>query len=187
VVLTRGFYIGKYEVTRDQYRHVMGTRKGRRAGNQPYWNASWDDANEFCARLSRRTGLTSRLPTEAEWEYACRAGADTAFCYGGGIDEFKDYAADSASAVGGKLPNAWGIHDMHGSVWEWCRDWYAPRYYARSPSADPGGPEAGVYRVMRGGANDFAPLHSRCATRGRSSPKGDQASIGFRVVCDVAE
>jgi formylglycine-generating enzyme required for sulfatase activity len=179
VTFSRPFYIGKYEVTQGQWDAVMGEadRLKRWDGSppkrtellgpdKPMWGLTWSDAQEFARKLNERIAAHEfRLPTEAEWEYACRAGSKTEFCFGDDPARLKDYAwvcADDAPrpgerrwpdlTVGGRKPNNWGIHDMHGSVWEWCADWWGEDYYSRSPLLDPPGPETGNFKVLRGGS-----------------------------------
>jgi formylglycine-generating enzyme required for sulfatase activity len=128
----------------------------------PVERVSWEDATEFCRRLSalsqeRSDGSVYRLPTEAEWEYACRAGTTTIFSFGDSAESLGDYAwyvensGRRTQPVGGKKPNAWGLYDMHGNVWEWCMDWHDSAYYAKSPPEDPWGPSSGATRALRGG------------------------------------
>jgi formylglycine-generating enzyme required for sulfatase activity len=162
VVLTRGFYIGKHEVTQAEFRHVMGVDRSKYKGEgNPVEEVSWDEADDFCKRVGERTGKTVRLPTEAEWEYAARAGSAGNYCFGNDeaqLDKYGWYGVNSGKRtrpVGGKQPNAWGIHDMHGNVWEWIADWYDKNYYATSPREDPAGPLRPTgKRVLRGGCMD---------------------------------
>jgi formylglycine-generating enzyme required for sulfatase activity len=187
VRITRGFYIGAHEVTQEQYAKVMGKNPSKRLGaRNPVERVSWDDAVEFCARLSKE-GCTYRLPTEAEWEYACRSGSTAAYCSGDDPRELEKYAwyesnsGEQTHEVGVKQPNAWGLYDVHGNVWEWCQDWYGD--YARGPIEDPVGPTSGTYRVVRGGSWFDYPVPLRCASRGRDSPSNRPDDHGFRVVC----
>ncbi|HEY7545724.1 MAG TPA: bifunctional serine/threonine-protein kinase/formylglycine-generating enzyme family protein, partial [Blastocatellia bacterium] len=155
VRISRPFEMGKYEVTQAQWEAVMGNNPSNFKGaNLPVENVSWNDAQEFIQKLNARNdGYVYRLPTEAEWEYACRAGSTGD--YAGNLDEMAWHGSNSASkthSVGQKKPNAWGLHDMHGNVWEWCMDWYLENYYSQSPSADPPGPGTGSLRVSRGGS-----------------------------------
>ena len=118
---------------------------------------SWEDANEFCTLLSIKEGYAYRLPTEAEWERACRAGTNSTFSFGDAWDKLGEYAwnpnnsGNDAGEVGQKLPNQFGLYDMHGNVWEWCADWYDAEFYQISPKQDPTGPENGKVKVLRGG------------------------------------
>ena len=198
VEISRPLYMGRNEVTQGQWKAVMGTEpwKGQsyvQAGDQ---NAasyiSWDDATEFCRRLSQKEGKTYRLPTEAEWEYACRAGTTTRFHFGDDESLLGEYAwfggnADSigedyAHRVGQKKPNPFGLYDMHGNVWEWCGDWFGE--YPSTPLRDPRGPGSGSSRVLRGGSWGFGPLHVRCAFRINGTPDYRYGSNGFRVVLE---
>jgi len=143
VTITEPFHMGLVEVTQEQYEAVMGKNPSHFTGAQrPVEQVSWDDATEFCDKLSQKTGREVRLPTEAEWEYACRAGSRTSLSYGDSYTKLGDYAwcKDNASGkthpVGVKMPNAWGLYDMHGNVYEWCSDRYADTY-ARAEVRDP--------------------------------------------------
>src|SRR5262249_22422074 len=192
-VTISSFYMGKYEVTKAQWRAVAGLFKVKiylspapshfKGDNLPVEQVSWDEATEFCERLSQATRKTYRLPTEAEWEYACRAG--TTGAYAGNLDEMAWYSGNSDNTthpVGQKKANAFGLYDMHGNVWEWCQDWYSENYYSQSPSADPTGPGSGSYRVGRGGGwlSDERPCRS--AYRGRVAPGYYNGVLGFRLV-----
>jgi formylglycine-generating enzyme required for sulfatase activity len=162
VTLTKPFYIGVYEVTNAQWKRVMGTVPSRWKGaDLPVGNVGWDDANEFCRRLSalpeeKQAGRVYRLPTEAEWEYACRAGTTTKWSFGDDESRLGDYAwfdgnsGNGTHPVGKKKPNAWGLFDMHGNVTEWCNDWLGD--YAKGAVTDPQGPSQGSHRVYRGGS-----------------------------------
>ena len=144
--ITRPFYMGKYEVTQAQYERTMGKNPSRFKGaSLPVDEVSWFDATEFCRKLSQRTGKTVRLPTEAEWEYACRAGTTTYYFFGDGesVDDYAWFGRDSEGRhhpVGGKRANPWGLHDMYENVVEWCSDWYDAGYYEKSPEENPQGP-----------------------------------------------
>ncbi len=195
VTISQDFYIGKYEVTQAQWQAVMGTTPSSIGGcfgcppvsGRPVETVSWDDAVAFNAALSSSTGYGIRLPTEAEWEYAARAGTDTEYSFGDSADNLGNYAwyrSNSVSrthVVGGKLPNAWGLYDMHGNVWEWCNDWYYGTYYGVSPSTDPTGPGLATTRVVRGGAWGKIPYDCRSAYRGEVTPGSRGNALGFRV------
>jgi formylglycine-generating enzyme required for sulfatase activity len=190
--------MGRTEVTQGQWRGVMGTEpwKGESYVQEGEQNAassiSWDDATEFCRRLSQREGRTYRLPTEAEWEYACRAGTMTRFHFGDDESRLGEYAwfdgnADSigedyAHRVGQKKPNPFGLYDMHGNVYEWCGDWFGP--YASDPLRDPRGPSSGSSRVLRGGSWYYDPSFVRCAFRYNLGPDYRRYFNGFRVVLE---
>jgi formylglycine-generating enzyme len=201
VQITKPFYLGVCEVTQGEWEAVMGTTPWRgedyaiEGVDYPATYVSWEDVQEFCRRLSAREGKSYRLPTEAEWEYACRAGSTTAFCFGdsySGLGEYAWYDENTWSAgrehpseVGLKQANGWGLHDMHGNVWEWCEDWFDEDYYEDSPIDDPTGPPAGGYRVFRGGGWDGGPWICRSAHRLRLAPAFRYLSLGFRVACSV--
>ena len=188
VVIEQRFWLGERPVTQRQYEALMGANpsmfKGR---NRPVENVSHDDALEYCRRLSKHIGRAARLPTEAEWEYACRAGRRTPFNTGTGIrvDQANFNSEVGSSDTGRFAPNAWGLYDMHGNVQEWCADWYGP--YAGGTSTDPGGPTAGKSRVLRGGGWRHPPENLRSARRGQSPPKSRARDIGFRVLIETRE
>jgi formylglycine-generating enzyme required for sulfatase activity len=190
VKITRPFYIGVYEVTQAQYEKVMEENPSYFKGpNRPVERVKWDDAVLFCMKLSEKEGVKYGLPTEAEWEYACRAGTTTEFYWGDEMDE--RYAWNHRNPegrthdIGKKKPNAWGLYDMSGNAWEWCSDWYGGDYYEDSPKEDPRGPRSGIYRVNRGGIGGYSPILARCAYRGLQAP-GSACNIdGFRVVREV--
>jgi formylglycine-generating enzyme required for sulfatase activity len=162
----------------------------------PVESISWHDAQRFCTKLSERTGQRFRLPTEAEWEYACRAGSATLFSFGDVIStERANYDGrytyrNSPRGVyrhkttpAGTFPaNAWGLCDMHGNVWEWCQDWFDIAYYQTSPVDDPPGPPMGVARVLRGGSCFYAPQPCRSAYRYYTEPTNHHRDYGCRVV-----
>jgi formylglycine-generating enzyme required for sulfatase activity len=151
---------------------------------------TWNDARAFCDWLSKKEGKQYRLPTEAEWEYACRAGSPSRFHFGNDEAELGQYAWYSENSkgqthpVGQKKANAFGLHDMHGNVWQWCADWYDSAYYQNSPKEDPQGPNtAGASRVIRGGSWDDSPRLCRSAYRPCDAPSSRLSDLGFRVVC----
>ena len=192
VTISKAFYMGGYSVTQEQYEQIMGKNPSQFKGAQnPVENVSWDDAVEFCKKLSQKTGKTVRLPTEAEWEYACRAGSKTRFSYGDDNDyaNLGDYAWYDKNSdkkthpVGQKKPNAWGLYDMHGNVWQWCSDWYDS--YANAKNTDPQGPASGTSRVLRGGSWYNLPQNCRSARRSWNDPDDRFHNFGFRVVVDL--
>jgi formylglycine-generating enzyme required for sulfatase activity len=192
VTISKPFYMGVTEVTQAQYEAVMGTNPSIFKGaTNPVDRVSWNDATEFCKKLSEKTRQAVRLPTEAEWEYACRAGSKTKFCFGdadGGLGDYAWYQVNSGGTthpVGQKKPNAWGLFDMHGNVWECCADWYGD--YPKGAVTDPQGPASGPYRVLRGGSWFDIPIYCRAARRsdGRT-PDLLGTNNGFRVVVSVS-
>jgi formylglycine-generating enzyme required for sulfatase activity len=209
VEITRGFYLGAYPVTQEQYQKVTGTHPSRfRKVNGcdtrlfPVENISWEEALTFCRKLSelpgeRQRGRRYRLPTEAEWEYACRAGGDSQpFHFGGSLvwtqanfDGRHPYSGSGrgdflgrTSAVGSYPANVWGLYDMHGNVWEWCADWFDERYYRTSPRRDPQGPDRGEARVLRGGSWQSHGRLCRSACRDWVGPAYRSINAGFRAV-----
>ena len=203
-VTVSSFEISIYEITQEQYESVMGLNPSRFSGtNLPVEQVSWYDAVKYCNRLSDAAGIDRcynestwecdlsknrfRLPTEAEWEYACRAGTETKYYTGNSVSDLVRagwYYSNSGSkthTVGQKTANAFGLCDMHGNVWEWCNDWYASDYYKSSPSADPTGPSSGSLRVARGGGWGNFARHCRSASRSGYGPTSARSSIGFRV------
>ncbi|RWX45610.1 Formylglycine-generating enzyme, required for sulfatase activity, contains SUMF1/FGE domain [Candidatus Electrothrix aarhusensis] len=195
--------IGRYPVTFAEYDifcEIAERRKpddeGWGRGQRPVINISWQDATAYCVWLTRETGLTYRLPTEAEWEYACRAGSEFSWCFGDDekhLGEHAWYTENSGKKtypVGTKKPNAWGLHDMHGNVWEWCGDWYGEKYYAdcqrQGTVKTPPGPVKGEGRVIRGGSWHDTPQYVRCSLRDRYFPGDLIKGIGFRVVFSPA-
>jgi len=192
VTISKPFYVGVTEVTQAQYEAVMGTNPSDFKGaTNPVETVSWNDATEFCKKLPEKTRQTVRLPTEAEWEYACRAGSKTGFSFGDADEGLGDYAWYGANGgrtthpVGQKKPNAWGLFDMHGNVWEWCADWYGD--YPKGAATDPQGPASGRFKFLRGGAWHSSPSHCRSASRDCDSPDYRYAiPSGFRVVVSVS-
>jgi len=219
VRITKPFYLGVYEVTQGEYERVMGTNpsyfsrggggndrvSGLDTSRFPVEMVLWEDAVEFCQRLStlpaeRSAGRKYRLPTEAEWEYACRAGTTTPFHFGSvlngrqanhdgnlpyGTSEKGPYL-DRTTIVGNYSGNGFGLYDMHGNVWEWCADWYDADYYANSPADDPKGPMSGSRRVFRDGSWEADARSCRSAIRG-SGPARQLNCLGFRVALVPAD
>jgi len=190
VTLTKPHYMGKFEVTQGQYQQIMGTNPSEFKGRDlPVECVSWDDAQEFCKKASEKTGLTIRLPTDAEWEHACRSGTKTTY-YTGDSEADLDRAAWylknitwATHPVGQKVPNAWGLYDMHGNVWEWCQDFYEP--YKAEALVDPQGPAQGAERVFRGGSWRLMYWDCRSARRGWEDSSGRGDLLGFRVAASV--
>jgi len=187
VTLTTPFYIGKQQVTQAQYEQVMGANPSQfKAVSLPVDAVSWSDAQEFCKKLGEKTGLTVQLPTESQWEFACRAGTTTTYYSGDAeadLGRAAWYSANSKNTthpVGHKEPNAWGVYDMHGNVWEWCRDWH--EQYKPEATVDPQGPPKGDGRVLRGGSWDGSPGRCQSASRRRGIPDFRIRIVGFRVV-----
>jgi formylglycine-generating enzyme required for sulfatase activity len=212
VTISKPFYMGVFEVTQEQYEQVMGVNPSRDKGaKNPVNKVSWDDAVEFCQKLSARTGKKVMLPTEAQWEYACRAGTTTAFHTS---DALKPGQANAAfpsnpsvldrimawlgissakktiqtTPAGSFPPNGFGLYDMHGNVFEWCSDWHDDSYanlpagQAGAKNQDPTGPDSGSQRVLRGGGWSGDPQFCRSANRTRGDPDGRNGDDGFRVV-----
>ena len=162
------------------------TREGAR---RPVESVTWHDAQVFCDALCKAIRGPVRLPTEAEWEYACRAGTTTRYWFGDDPSKLADHAwfSDNSGEETGLVgaeghKNPWGLYDVHGNVWEWCADWSAEDYYARSPKDDPSGPNVGAGRVLRGGCWILNPRYCRSAARGRNGPDGRGLNVGFRVL-----
>ena len=207
VTITRAFELGKTVVTQQQWIEVMETTPWKaededededeppptpEGDNYPAVSISWDDATEFCAKLTaleHKSGKlpanqTYRLPTEAEWEYACRAGTTTAYSFGDAESKLGDYAwyddnSNELHEVATKKPNPWGLFDMHGNVWEWCEDWHED---SLSGGDDPKGPSAGSYRVIRGGSWGTIASFCRSADRVSDAPAYRGNYFGFRIV-----
>ncbi len=191
VQISQPFYLSVTPVTQAQYQQVLGENPSHFQGDpqRPVECVSWEDAIAFCRRLSEQEAQTYRLPTEAEWEYACRADTTTRYSFGNDPAELGDhtwYGANSAGTthpVMRKKPNPWGLHDMLGNVWEWCADGYSVDAYARSPAEDPPGPNSIGTRVLRGGCwRDRQVDRFRCAARFALPPIFRFDYRGFRVV-----
>ena len=186
VSLTRPFRMSTTPVTQAQWTSVMGENPSYIKGDDlPVVRVTWLDAVGFCEKLSEKAGKKYRLPTEAEWEYACRAGSPDPFSRRGrypGMFWYRDNSDGDVQPVGGKLPNTWDLYDMHGNVWEWCADWYGE--YPIGPVVDPTGPPNGEKRVMRGGSRRSSPLICRSAFRGCESPDRRFRGVGFRVLLE---
>jgi formylglycine-generating enzyme required for sulfatase activity len=209
VIISKPFYMGVFEVTQEQYEQVMGKNPSNFKGaKHPVEQVTWDDAVEFCKKLSARTGKKVTLPTEAQWEYACRAGTTTAFHTGDALkpgqanaripsnpsvwDRIMAWLGMSSgqktiqtTQAGSFSPNGFGLYDMHGNVLEWCSDWYGEDYYANSPKTDPQGPDSGSYGVLRGGGLSSYPQDCRSACRAMGVLDIRGINVGFRVAVDL--
>jgi formylglycine-generating enzyme required for sulfatase activity len=189
------FGIGQYPITFAEYDRFCEAI-GREKPNDRNWGrdrrpviyVSWDDTQAYCRWLSQQTSQDYRLLTEAQWEYACRAGSEAAYCFGDDENQLRDHAwygedwgKGSTHPVGEKQGNAWGLHDLHGNVWEWVGDWYASDYYRQSPSENPSGPESGSSRVIRGGSWYDDAEGCRSAYRYRRGPGSRGYDLGFRL------
>jgi formylglycine-generating enzyme required for sulfatase activity len=195
VTITRDFWIGRYEVTQAEFMSVLGRNPSHFAGdsNRPVEKVSFFEASNFCFTVTlreRKAGrLTSdyeyRLPTEAEWEYACRAGATNLFHFGddAGLAEQHAWTAENSDAtthpVGSKRPNLWGLYDTHGNVWEWCSDWFEP--YPAMPLTDPVGPPTSKYKLFKGGGWNQDVEYARASSRFMMSPSNGIHFVGFRL------
>jgi formylglycine-generating enzyme len=208
VTISKPFYMGIYEVTQAQWKAVMGTEPWKTERALGYMRAQprpqgFDDfpvafvdsydAIEFCRKLFKRTGRTVSLPTEAQWEHACREGTTTTFSFGEDLSKLVGYGwyggqkdgqkEDDAHRVGQLNPNPWGLHDMHGNVWEFCRDWYDKDYYSRSPSVDPENTTKTDRSSLRSGSFHSVPSVSRSAKRNNwAYPKSARYNYGIRVI-----
>jgi uncharacterized protein (TIGR02996 family) len=220
VEIAQRFYLGAFPVTQEQWLAVLGTNpshfqatagprnaaRGMDTLRFPVERVSWHDAFHFCRALSARpeekaAGRAYRLPSEAEWEHACRAGTTTDFHFGtsassaqANFDGRASYGGavrgmflERTSRVGSYPPNGWGLYDMHGNVFEWCSDWYDPGYYSVSPRAGPTGPQEGTNRVIRGGCWCSPGVGCRSAAREPQGPWVTSPTVGFRVVMVPAE
>ena len=220
VKFSKGFFLGNYEVTQEEYKRVIGRNpsnfsaqgkypedvKGQDTWRYPVENVSWEEAIVFCNEMSKlddlqpyyRAGVPSggdgyRLPTEAEWEYACRAGTTTRYGFGDDETKLREYAwcGDNAGGmthqVATRTPNAWGLYDMHGNVWESCWDWHDNKYDDLSPAVDPSGSTHGSAKISRGGAFDSEYHKTRSAVRSGWNPATGKDYVGFRVARNQPE
>ena len=213
VTLTKSYYMGKYAVTQEQWEAVMGNNPSdtpveqllprnvtlwdalfcgiriyNEGANLPLTHESWEDCQEFIKKLNAKTDGGYRLPTESEWEYACRAGTTTAYSFGKSItkseakingDNIKAVWSYGPNAVGSYRPNAFGLYDMHGNVCEWCEDWYGD--YPAGAVTDPKGPATRSSRVLRGGSFNDKESHARSSTRNDITPSDRGVNVGFRL------
>jgi formylglycine-generating enzyme required for sulfatase activity len=209
VTISKQFYLGRYEVTQAQWEAVMGSHPFTSPRSNSFYHlpgmaerlrkpnnpatVSWNDAQEFIERLNRKEGHAKyRLPTEAEWEYAARAGTTTSYSFGADAKNLaryawfgEDFETGSTHAVGQKKPNPWGLYDMHGNVWEWTEDWYGEQYYGESPAEYPVGPDSGMGRVVRGGSWHTTGNGWRSASRRHYLTDYRGISVGFRIAYSV--
>ncbi|MDQ6976334.1 MAG: formylglycine-generating enzyme family protein [Mariprofundaceae bacterium] len=200
VNISKPFEMAIHEVTLAQFKAFMREAKRNDLNTDTFkeyndfgdqaavvW-VSWKEAQEYISWLNEgNKGKKYRLPTEAEWEYAARAGTTTLFSFGDDVEKIKDYAWFDSNAgkirpVGQKKPNPWGLYDMHGNAWEWVQDWYGAGYYAIAPTVDPQGPEKGVLRGNRGGSWNYFAAHLRSANRSYNSEEYHNLDLGFRLV-----
>lgn len=193
VTLTKGYWLAAQPITRLAWKRVMGsTPNNCKADDRPVERVSWDDCQLFLKRMSKKDGRSYRLPTEAEWEYACRSGTTTPFFFGNEITRDQANFADGTAKsrrqlktvpVGTFPHNAWGLFDMHGNVWEWCADFYGS--YPRGHVVDPEGPGSGDGRILRGGAFVNREWVVRSARRIAADPSDRDNGIGFRPAVTV--
>jgi formylglycine-generating enzyme required for sulfatase activity len=188
VTLSKGFFMGIHLVTQEQWKEIMNNNPSHFKGkkNLPVDTVSWEECQEFIKKLREKDNKPYRLPTEAEWEYGCRAGTRTAYNFGNNSDILNEYAwfaennvPNTTHGVGQKTPNAWGLHDMHGNLWEWCQDWYGD--YPQNEVVDPQGPNTGKFRILRGGSWGDGPAFCRSAFRARTEPSDRNNTCGFRL------
>jgi formylglycine-generating enzyme required for sulfatase activity len=191
VVISRPFYMGVTEVTQAQYQRITGKNPSKLKNPQnPVEQVSWKDAAAFCTALSKKTGRTVALPTEAQWEYAYRAGTKARFSFGNADKDMPAHGWYSSTGggkthpVAQKKPNAWGLYDMHGNAWEWCANWYA-NSYANAETLDPKGPATGQLRIIRGASFCDHAYRCRAAARASHAPGRRWHNIGFRVVVEA--
>ena len=185
--ISKPFWLGKTELTQAQWEAVMGSNPSKFKGKpqNPVEQVNWEDCQGFLQKLTAKVKKMFRLPTEAEWEYACRAGSPSQFYFGDSQAELLHYAWFNANSgrsthpVAQGKPNGWGLHDMAGNVWEWCEDWYAP--YDKAPQVDPKGPQGSGLRVLRGGSWYYVPGYCRSAFRYGYFPRVRIHYLGFRL------
>lgn len=186
VTISQGFWMGKYEVTQEEWAAVMDFNPSELTGNDrlPVETVNWNDCQAFIKQLNEDHGEEMyRMPTEAEWEYACRAGTKTPYHFGHTLEttQANRYGGpDKTVAVGSYPPNAWNLHDMHGNVEEWCQDWYGE--YTEDDQTDPKGPAKGESRVIRGGSWRNSHIFHRVSFRNGNDPEFRHAGIGIRLV-----
>jgi len=197
VTLSRPFLLARCEVTQEQWKAIMGKNPSAFKGDPlPVETVSWEDVQEFIKKLNAKVKGRYRLPSEAEWEYCCRAGGTGAFGLGKFYEElaiknmpcqawFRADSSNHTHPVGEKHPNAWGFFDMQGNVWEWCQDWCAPDYYTKAPAIDPVNLEPSVERVFRGGSWFLDSASLRASSRSGNVPTFRSQYVGFRLAADL--
>jgi formylglycine-generating enzyme required for sulfatase activity len=191
VKITKSFYMGKFEVTQGQWKKVMGNNPSHFANcgeDCPVEQVSWNEIQDYIGKLCKREKQSPckyRLPTEAEWEYAARAGSKTKYYWGDTINDaylwYDNNSGNATHPVGNKKPNAWGLYDMSGNVWEWVGDWYDSGYYSNGEAVDPRGPSSGSFRVLRGGSWDYGGRRCRSSYRFLLTPDYRYNLLGFRL------
>jgi formylglycine-generating enzyme required for sulfatase activity len=197
VTLSKPFLLSRCEITQGQWKAVMGKNPSAFKGDDlPVESVSWDDVQQFITKLEEKSKTRYRLPTEAEWEYCCRAGSTNSF----GLDRldgivsprniacqawFRANSDNRTHPVGQKHPNAWGFYDMQGNVWEWCEDWFAADFYDKSPTLDPVNRETSPERIIRGGSWFLDWSNIRASVRSGNPPGSRTQYIGFRLACDL--
>ena len=193
VTISKPFYMGKFEVTQEQWGLLMDTNPSEFIGKKiPVTNVTWDECQDFIKKLNKKTKSKFRLPTEAEWEYSCRAGTTTAYSFGDLInpsnanyrDPEKDEDSEPLPVGRYNKSNAFGLCDMHGNVLEWCNDWYGD--YSEDDAIDPQGPSEGDYRVFRGGSCFENPSELRSAYRVNGVPSDRHEALGFRLAMTIS-
>jgi formylglycine-generating enzyme required for sulfatase activity len=196
VTISKPFLMGKFEVTQRQWKQVMGNNPSAFKGEDlPVDSVSWEEVMRFLQKINHDTPAKYRLPTEAEWEYCCRADSTNAFGLGRSGETvapvhvacyawFRGDADNRTHPIGEKRPNAFGLYDMHGNVWEWCQDWYAPDFYSRSPKVDPCNTEPSTERCFRGGSWFLDWANLRASYRSGNLPSFKSQYVGFRLVRD---
>jgi formylglycine-generating enzyme required for sulfatase activity len=195
VSISKSFYLGRFEVTQEEYFQVIGHNPSQFQGdNHPVENVSFTAATAFIEALNQKERHSRyHLPTEAQWEYAARAGTYSLYYFGddtGLLGSYAWYGANSGEEfhhhqVGGKLPNPWSLFDMHGNVWEWLQDWYGEDYYQNCPTVDPPGERSSEYKVIRSGSALDSPALLRSAARYKYNPESSNKFIGFRLALSL--
>lgn len=191
VTITKPFFMGKFSVTQKQYQKVIETNPSiNKAEENPVENVSWDDCMDFVKKLNKFSEEDFRLPTEAEWEYCCKAGTTSLYFFGDNKGDlcdygwYKDNSGRKSQKVGTKKQNPWGFYDMLGNVWEWCQDWHSP--YTSKAVTDPKGASSGNNKISRGGACNGSEIVCSCSTRNGTPPDNKSYAYGFRLVKPIS-